>query len=83
MGIVSFLGSLKWDIMAAGNERTGQTQVAFLFFGHAPQTFRWEASKNIWGTNISGRMDIAPSKLLHGRMAAFGTKADVKAPDRL
>ena len=55
----------------------------FSVFGHAPQTFWWEVSKNIWGENVSGRMDIASSKLFHGRLSAFGTQADVKVPDCL
>ncbi len=52
-------------------------------FGHAPQTFHGEASKKVWETGISGRPGMAPSKLFHGRMPAFGTQTDVKFPDSL
>jgi hypothetical protein len=33
--------------------------------------------------SLSGRMDIALSRLFHGRLSAFGTQADVKFPDCL
>lgn len=50
-------------------------------FGHASQTFRWEASKNYMVKKFLSVWCMRPSKLRHTLASAFRADGDVIVPD--
>ena len=66
-------------VRADGSHLSEYTDVDI--FGYTSKTSHWQVFKIQYKKSKKSGRCIAPAKLLHGRMTAFRTDADIEIPD--